>query len=80
VSGDVKPLNIDVTTSAGGVVELRGEVESAQAKTEAVRLARDVDGVTRVEDRLRVVAPRRNRRVRRTGTPHEKGMTLRTRG
>jgi osmotically-inducible protein OsmY len=54
LSGDVKPWNIDVTTSAGGVVELRGEVESAQAKAEAVRLARAVDGVTRVEDRLRV--------------------------
>jgi osmotically-inducible protein OsmY len=51
---DVKPWNIDVTTSAGGIVELRGEVDNANAKAEAVRIARDTEGVTRVDDRLRV--------------------------
>jgi osmotically-inducible protein OsmY len=53
---DVKPWNIDVTTTAGGAVELAGEVDSAEAKAEAVRIARSTDGVTRVEDHLRVRA------------------------
>jgi osmotically-inducible protein OsmY len=51
---DIKPWNIDVTTSSGGVVELRGEVDSADDKAEAVRIARATEGVTRVEDHLRV--------------------------
>lgn len=54
VDADVKPWNIDVTTTSGGIVELRGEVESAEAKAEAVRIARSTEGVTRVDDHLRV--------------------------
>jgi osmotically-inducible protein OsmY len=50
---DIRPWNIDVTT-AGGVVTLEGAVDDAEAKAEAVRIARATDGVTRVEDRLRV--------------------------
>ena len=56
VDPDVKPWNIDVTTTAGGIVELRGEVDNAEARTEAVRIARATDGVTRVEDHLRVAS------------------------
>lgn len=53
-SPEVKPWNVDVTTSHNGVVTLEGEVETEADKTEAVRIARATDGVTRVEDRLRV--------------------------
>jgi hyperosmotically inducible protein len=51
---EVKPWNIDVTTAGNGVVTLEGEVEAAADRTEALRIARETEGVTRVEDRLRV--------------------------
>jgi osmotically-inducible protein OsmY len=51
---EIKPWNIDVTTSSGGIVELRGEVDSADDKAEAVRIAQATEGVTRVEDHLRI--------------------------
>jgi hyperosmotically inducible protein len=51
---EVKPWNIDVTTASDGVVTLEGEVEEAADRTEAVRIARETEGVTRVEDRLHV--------------------------
>lgn len=54
MNAEVKPWNVDVTTSNEGVVTLEGEVETADDKTEAVRIARATDGVSRVEDRLRV--------------------------
>ena len=54
IDPDIKPWNIDVSTSPGGVVELRGEVDSTEARDEAVRIARATEGVTRVEDHLRV--------------------------
>jgi len=57
VNPEIKPWNIDVTTNSEGVVMLEGVVEEAADKTEAVRIARETDGVTRVEDRLRVEAP-----------------------
>ena len=51
---EVKPWNVDVTTASNGVVTLEGEVDTAADRTEAVRIARETEGVTRVEDRLRV--------------------------
>jgi osmotically-inducible protein OsmY len=54
VSPPIRPWNIDVTTRSGGVVELRGRVDDQAAKDEAIRIARETDGVARVEDRLRV--------------------------
>jgi hyperosmotically inducible periplasmic protein len=54
VNPDVRPWNIDVTTSSDGTVTLRGEVENAADRDEAVRIARETDGVTRVENQLRV--------------------------
>ena len=54
VNPEIKPWNIDVTTNSGGVVVLEGRVEEQNDKTEAVRIARETEGVTRVEDRLRV--------------------------
>ena len=56
VNPEIKPWNIDVTTNSGGVVILEGEVDGAEDKAEAVRIARETEGVTRVEDRLRVKA------------------------
>ena len=51
---EIKPWNVDVTTASDGVVTLEGEVEATADRTEAVRIARATEGVTRVEDRLRV--------------------------
>ena len=49
----VKAHEIDVTTN-GGVVTLEGEVDSNAARQQAVRLARETQGVTSVVDNLRV--------------------------
>jgi BON domain len=49
----VKAHEINVTTREG-VVTLTGEVDSADAKRQAVRLARETQGVTQVIDELRV--------------------------
>ncbi len=38
-----------------GAVTLRGTVETAEAKAEAERLAKETDGVTKVVDQLKVV-------------------------
>jgi osmotically-inducible protein OsmY len=54
VNPEIKPWNIDVTTSGAGVVTLEGKVDSAEDKAEAVRIANGTEGVTRVEDRLKV--------------------------
>jgi osmotically-inducible protein OsmY len=51
---EIKLSAIDVTTGGGGVVTLEGMVDSDEDKTKAVRIARETEGVTRVEDRLRV--------------------------
>ena len=48
---DVKGRTIDVTTD-NGVVTLTGTVEDQKARDQAVAIARSIDGVTRVEDRL----------------------------
>jgi osmotically-inducible protein OsmY len=54
ISPEIKPWNIDVTTASNGVVTLRGQVDTPRDKAEAVRIARETEGVARVEDRLRV--------------------------
>lgn len=51
---ELKPWNIDIDTSTDGVVTLSGSVDSAGDRGEVVRIARSTEGVTRVEDRLRV--------------------------
>lgn len=58
--------DIDVTTS-DGVVTLSGRVDSAAEKADAVAVARGIDGVTRVQDRL-VVQPIADDPVATTGT------------
>lgn len=49
----VAALQIDVDT-VDGVVTLTGDVPTQAAKDRAVQLARETDGVTRVEDRLTI--------------------------
>jgi osmotically-inducible protein OsmY len=67
INPDIKPWNIDVTTRAGGIVSLRGEVDDEAAKAEAVRIARATDGVTQVEDHLRLEGESRLGAVRTEG-------------
>jgi osmotically-inducible protein OsmY len=50
----VRARTIDVSTTAG-VVTLAGTVTSIAERDQALRLARDTTGVTRVVDRLQVV-------------------------
>ena len=51
----VKGRRIDVDTR-DGVVTLSGEVATEEERAQALRLARETDGVTRVEDHLQVMA------------------------
>lgn len=51
---ELKPWNIDVTSSSTGVVTLSGEIDNATDKQQAVKIAQNTEGVTRVEDNLRV--------------------------
>jgi hyperosmotically inducible periplasmic protein len=51
---ELKPWRIDVDTSPGGVVTLSGSVDSEGDRNEAVRVARATEGVSRVDDNLRV--------------------------
>lgn len=50
---EVNPFNIDVDTQ-DGIVTLRGQVEDAEAKTEAGKLARNTDGVRGVRNLIEV--------------------------
>ena len=59
IDPDIKPWAIDVTTASGGVVTLEGTVDSAEDKSKAVLIARETEGVTRIEDRLRIEPARR---------------------
>jgi osmotically-inducible protein OsmY len=49
----LKPWNISVNTSDDGVVTLQGRIDSAEDRAEAVRIARNTDGVRDVQDLLR---------------------------
>ena len=46
-------INVDVVD---GAVTLRGQVDTAEGKTEAERMAKDTDGVKSVKNELKVVA------------------------
>jgi osmotically-inducible protein OsmY len=49
-----RKINVDVVKNA---VTLRGTVESAEEKAEAERIAKETDGVQKVTNQLKVVAP-----------------------
>lgn len=51
--GDINPFNIDVDT-VDGIVTLNGKVAKAEAKSKAGELARDTDGVRRVNNLIQV--------------------------
>lgn len=48
-----RKINVDVVD---GAVTLRGTVDTAEAKTEAERVAKETDGVKKVTNQLKVVA------------------------
>jgi hyperosmotically inducible periplasmic protein len=52
-SGDLNPFNIDVSVH-DGVVTLAGIVEGQENVNEAIRIARETDGVTRVVSNLQI--------------------------
>ena len=56
VNPEIRPWNIDVSTNSQGVVTLRGRVDEAGDREEAVRIAQSTEGVTQVNDRLAVQA------------------------
>jgi len=49
-----RKINVDVVKNA---VTLRGTVESAEEKAEAEKIAKETDGVQKVTNQLKVVAP-----------------------
>jgi len=53
----VKGLQVAVETEKGGIVHLRGKVDSAEAKAAAADIAKGIDGVKSVKNDLQVVAP-----------------------
>jgi osmotically-inducible protein OsmY len=54
VNPDIKPWNIDVSVSDNGTVTLAGTVDSSDDRDRAVQIARQTEGVTGVNDELRV--------------------------
>jgi osmotically-inducible protein OsmY len=54
VDTEVKPWNIDVTTRRDGTVTLQGDVDDTASRDAAERIARATEGVTNVENHLRV--------------------------
>jgi len=52
-----RKINVDVVKNA---VTLRGTVESAEEKAEAERIAKETDGVQKVTNQLKVVAPNKS--------------------
>ena len=53
----VKGTQVSVDTMKGGVVHLRGKVDSAEAKAAAEDIAKGIEGVKSVKNDLQVVAP-----------------------
>ena len=71
-----RKINVDVVDSE---VTLRGQVDTAEAKTEAERLAKETDGVKKVVNQLKV-APAKAANSNKTTTgnsnkPAAKGKT-----
>jgi hyperosmotically inducible protein len=53
----VKGREVSVDTMKGGVVHLRGKVDSTEAKAAAEEIAKGIEGVQSVKNDLQVVAP-----------------------
>lgn len=59
----VKGAQVNVDTIKGGVVHLRGKVDSAEAKAAATEIAKNIEGVQSVKNDLQVVAPTKREMV-----------------
>ncbi len=59
----VKGTQISVDTMKGGVVHLRGKVDSPEAKAAAAEIAKGIEGVQSVKNDLQVVAPSNRKMV-----------------
>jgi hyperosmotically inducible protein len=59
----VKGTQVSVDTMKGGVVHLRGKVDSAEAKAAAEDIAKGIEGVKSVKNDLQVVAPANRKMV-----------------
>jgi osmotically-inducible protein OsmY len=68
-----RKINVDVVD---GAVTLRGQVDTAEGKAEAERLAKDTDGVKSVKNELKVVAANSNKSsTGNSNKPAAKGKT-----
>ena len=59
----VKGREVSVDTMKGGVVHLRGKVDSTEAKAAAEEIAKGIEGVQSVKNDLQVVAPANRKMV-----------------
>jgi hyperosmotically inducible protein len=59
----VKGTQVSVDTMKGGVVHLRGKVDSDEAKAAAAEIAKGIEGVQSVKNDLQVVAPANRKMV-----------------
>jgi len=67
-----RKINVDVVD---GAVTLRGQVDTAEGKAEAERLAKDTDGVKSVKNELKVVAGNSNKSTTGNSNKANKGKT-----
>ena len=67
-----RKINVDVVD---GAVTLRGQVDKAEGKAEAERLAKDTDGVKSVKNELKVVAGNSNKSTTGNSNKANKGKT-----
>ena len=67
-----RKINVDVVD---GAVTLRGQVDTAEGKSEAERLAKDTDGVKSVKNELKVVAGNANKSTTGNSNKATKGKT-----
>ena len=67
-----RKINVDVVD---GAVTLRGQVDTAEGKAEAERLAKDTDGVKSVKNELKVVAGNSNKSTIGNSNKATKGKT-----
>ena len=73
----VKGTQVSVDTMKGGVVHLRGKVDSAEAKTAAGEIAKGIEGVQSVQNDLQVVDPGTRKMVNANDKDIEKAVEAR---
>lgn len=73
----VKGTQVSVDTMKGGVVHLRGKVDSAEAKAAAGEIAKGIEGVQSVQNDLQVVDPGTRKMVNAKDKDIEKAVEAR---